>query len=124
MSVKQPTSLLTLKQLIFDLEETSVNPNIKDWLNWAHDHIHNRNMYHKRRQLVVNMSMKLLKEHLSQDEIDNIEKQAEEAVQEVESRQSREMHNEMHTDTNIVDLDERCDYQTEEDHVVQREEEE
>lgn len=78
--MKCPTSLSRLRDLIelYDEDGNSADQEIdtQAWLRYIFETLTARKIYHKKRQIVQQMSMKLLKEHLSEDEIQQVNEQA------------------------------------------------
>jgi hypothetical protein len=89
--MKQPTTIKRLNELIaqaeLDCNDTAPTEVVRassetlNWLTWAHDMLVTRKLYHKRRQLVMRRKIQLLEEHLSPDELEQIEQDAAKRVE-------------------------------------------
>jgi hypothetical protein len=86
---KTPTKLKRLAELIERYQEEIEGGEkldedscveINSWLGWAHDFLTERKLYHKKQQLKRKMMVKVASEHLSADELAQIDRQAEELV--------------------------------------------
>jgi len=81
---KAPTNLKHLSQLIEKLQDSTADNTdlgeVELWLQWAYDFLTERKLYHKKQQIKRKMMIKLASEHFSEDELAEIDRQAEELV--------------------------------------------
>ena len=76
---KAPSSLLELKKLI-DSVDDGENSLEQQWLQYIYDTLVARKTYHKKQQLKRKLMFQVASEHLSEDELQSIDKQAEDIV--------------------------------------------
>ena len=76
---KAPSSLLELKKLI-DSVDDGENSLEQQWLQYIYDTLTARKTYHKKQQLKRKLMFQVASEHLSEDELQSIDKQAEDIV--------------------------------------------
>lgn len=76
---KVPTTLVELRKLVDSMDDGEGSPEFR-WLEWVYNHLAARKAYHKKQQLKRKMMMKVASEHLTQDELDAIERQADDLV--------------------------------------------
>ena len=72
---KAPTSLGELQKLIDSMDDGEESPEFL-WLRYIHDFLTARKTYHKKQALKKKMLLKVASEQLTQDEMDAIDKQA------------------------------------------------
>lgn len=82
--MKTPTSLKRLEELIEteEVREVDWSKDTLEWLKYILNALHSRKVYHKKRQILVREQVRLLKEHLSPDELAEVDKQAEQEANE------------------------------------------
>lgn len=79
--MKMPSSLEKLEKLIDSWDGLSQDPNdslVKEWLEYTYFTLDQRKHYMKKQQIKKAIAIKLLKEHLSGDELEELDKQAQE----------------------------------------------
>jgi hypothetical protein len=87
--MKQPTNLKRLEEIITDGNWPDPHDHVFMWLQWTYEHLTERNLYHKKQQIKKRMMVKLATSLLSKDELDEVDKQAEEALDADTSGNSR-----------------------------------
>lgn len=76
MQEKAPSGLTELKKLVDSMDDGEGSLEFK-WLEYTYNTLLARKTYHKKQQLKRKLMMQVASEHLSQDELDSIDKQAE-----------------------------------------------
>ena len=77
---KAPSSLSELKKLV-DAVDDGQNDLTFQWLEYVYDSLLARKTYHKKQQLKRKLMMKVASEHLSPDELESIDIQAEDLAE-------------------------------------------
>jgi hypothetical protein len=73
---KTPSTLAELAKLVDSVDDGEGGLEYQ-WLTWTYNFLTSRKAYHKKQQLKKKMMMKVASEHLSEDELAEIEAQAE-----------------------------------------------
>jgi len=77
---KTPSSLAELKKLVDSVDDGEGGLEFQ-WLDWVYNFLTARKAYHKKQQMKKKMMMRVASEYLSQDELEEIERQAEALVE-------------------------------------------
>ena len=74
---RQPTSLKRLEEILTDGNWPEADDDVFRWLQWAHNQLSSRNLYHKKARIKDAILRKMAETLLSEDELQTVDEEAE-----------------------------------------------
>ncbi len=89
---RQPTQLSRLQQILSDGNWPDEDDEVFQWLTWTFNFLNTRKLYHKKAAMKTAILQRMAKTLLSKDELEQIDREAEERLGNLEDEQPTEVN--------------------------------